>query len=98
MADMPDARDQCIATLQTWFHTTSPDGPADEDRVQAFLNEVKEVHFMPHVLDVAADGRAAAILSAGYSNVHDIVGLTNAELQSMGFLQGNAKRLSSYLG
>ena len=31
-------------------------------------------------------------------HVHDIAGITNAELQSMGFLQGNAKRLSSYLG
>ena len=33
MADMPDARDQRIATLQTWFHTSSPDGPVDEDGI-----------------------------------------------------------------
>jgi len=95
MADMHDARDQRIATLQTWFHTSSPDGPVNEEGIQAFLDEVGDVHFMPLV---AADGRAAAITAAGYSSVHDIAGITNAELQSMGFLQGNAKRFSSYLG
>ena len=94
MADM-NARDQRIATLQTWFHTSSEDGPVDEDGIQAFLDEVANVHFTPIV---AADGRAAAIHAAGYSSVHDIAGITNSELQQMGFVQGNAKRVSSYLG
>ena len=95
MADMPDPRDQRIATLRTWFHTSSPDGPVNEEGIQDFLNEVGDIHFMPLV---AADGRAAAITDAGYTSVHDIAGITCAELQTMGFLQGNAKRLSSYLG
>ena len=94
MADM-NARDQRIATLQTWFHTSSEDGPVDEDGIQAFLDEVANVHFTPIV---AADGRAAAIHAAGYSSVHDIAGITNSELQQMGFVQGNAKCVSSYLG
>lgn len=93
MVDIPNARDQRIAALQTWFHTSNEDGPVDEDGIQAFLDEVANVHFTPIV---AADGRAAAIYAAGYSSVHDIAGITNSELQQMGFVQGNAKRLSSY--
>ena len=85
MADM-NARNQRIATLQTWFHTSSEDGPVDEDGIQAFLDEVANVHFTPIV---AADGRAATIYAAGYSDVHDIAGTTNSELQQMGFVQGN---------
>jgi len=80
MADMPDPRDQRIATLQTWFHTSSPDGPVDEEGIQDFLNEVGDIHFMPLV---AADGRAAAITDVGYTSVHDIAGITCAELQTM---------------
>ena len=69
---------------------SSPDGPVDEEGVQEFLNEVGDVHFMPLV---AADGRAVAITAAGFTSVHDIAGITYTELQSMGFLQGNVKRL-----
>ena len=72
MADM-DERDQRIATLQTWFHVSKPDGPVDEAGLQSFLDEMSEVHFMDAV---AADGRAAAVITAGYTSKHDVAGLT----------------------
>ena len=48
---------------------------------------VGDIHFMPLA---TANGRAAAIPAAGYTSVHDIAGITCAELQTMGFLQGRA--------
>ena len=42
MADM-DAHDQRIATLQTWFHVSKPDGPVDEAYLQSFLDELSGI-------------------------------------------------------
>ena len=95
MGDMPNDRDERIATLQTWFHVNGPDGPIDEEGIQEFLDELKEVHFMDAV---AADGRAAAIISSGYTSKHGVAGLTAAELVDLGFLRGNAKQMAMYLG
>ena len=95
MGDMPSARDERIATLQTWFHVNGPDGPVNEEGIQEFLDELKEVHFMDAV---AADGRAAAIISSGYTSKHGVAGLTAAELVDLGFLRGNAKQMAMYLG
>jgi hypothetical protein len=53
MGDMHDPRDERIATLRTWFHVNSPDGPVDEEGIQEFLDALKEVHFIDAV---AADG------------------------------------------
>ena len=94
MADV-DQRDQRIATLQTWFHVSKPDGPVDEAGLQSFLDAMSEVHFMAAV---AADGRAAAVISAGYTSKHDVAGLTADDLKDLGFLPGNAKRMATYLG
>ena len=95
MGDMHDPRDERIATLRTWFHVNSPDGPVDEEGIQEFLDALKEVHFIDAV---AADGRAAAIINNGYTSKHGVAGLTTAELVDLGFLQGNAKQMSMYLG
>ena len=55
MADM-DARDQriAIATLQTWFHVSNPDGPVNEAGLQSFLDELKDVHYMDAVAAAAS--------------------------------------------
>ena len=97
MGDMLDPRDERIATLRTWFHVNSPDGPVDEEGIQEFLDALKEVHFIDAV---AADGRAAAIINSGYTSKHHdgVAGLTTAELVDLGFLRGNAKQMSMYLG
>ena len=99
MGDILDPREARIATLQTWFHVSNPDGPVNEEGIQDvdFLDAMKEAHFMD---SVAVDGRAASIIAAGYTSKHDVDGLTATELMDtcMGFLQGNAKRMSSYLG
>ena len=94
MGDIPDPREAHIARLSTWFHMSNADGPVDEEGIQKFLDEVKEVHFT----DVNGDGRAASILQNGYSSVHDIAQMTAAELREVGFLAGQAKRVSMYLG
>ena len=90
-----DQRDQRIAALQTWFHVSQPDGPVDEAGLQTFLDELGDVHYMDAV---AADGRAAAVIAAGYTSKHDVAGLTTDELKELGFLLGNAKRMATYLG
>ena len=82
MGDMPNHRDARIATLQTWFHVNSPDGPVNEECIQEFLEELKDVHFMDAV---AADGRAAAIINNGYTSKHGVASLTTAELIDLGF-------------
>ena len=43
MGDMPNDRDERIATLQTWFHVNTPDGPVGEEGIQGFLDELKEI-------------------------------------------------------
>ena len=50
---------------------------------------------MPPVVE---DGRAAAIIAAGYSSVHMVADLTTADLMGLNFLPGNAKKMASYLG
>ena len=47
---------------------------------------------------VAADGRAAAVIIAGYTSRHDVAGLIANDLKDLGFLPGNAKRMATYLG
>ena len=84
-----------ITSLREWFSTSAPDGAVTADDIQAFLDELAEVHFMP---PVAADGRAAAIIAAGYSSVHMVADLTTADLMGLNFLPGNAKKMASYLG
>jgi len=94
MADT-DERSQRIATLQTWFHVSQSDGPVDEAGLQSFLDEISVVHFVDAV---AADGRAAAVITVGYTSRHDVVGLTTDDMEDLGFLPGNAKRMATYLG
>ena len=94
MGDFSNERDARIAKLQTWFHMSNADGPVNEEGIQLFLDEIKEVHFT----DVNGDGRAASILQNGYSSVHDIAQMTSVELRETGFLAGQAKRVGMYLG
>ena len=54
-----------------------------------------EVHFMPDASDA---GRAATVITAGYTSRHGVAALTLDELRGMGFKPGNAKRIASYLG
>ena len=70
MGDISDPREARIATLQTWFHVKNPDGPVNEEGIQEFLDELKEVHYMD---SVAADGRAASVIAAGYTSKHSVV-------------------------
>lgn len=41
---------------------------------------------------------STAIINNGYTSKHGVAGLTTAELVDLGFLQGNAKQMSMYLG
>ena len=45
-----------------------------------------------------ADGRPAAVITAGYTSKHDVAGLTADDLKDLGFLPGDAKRMATYLG
>ena len=92
--DASDLADR-IEALHKWFATTDRDALVTVEEMQLFLNEMTEVHFMPAA---SANGRAAAILSAGYTSRHSVAQITQSELVGMGFLQGNAKTISSYLG
>ena len=87
--------DQRIENLHKWFTTTDRDALVTVDEMQAFLNEMAEIHFMP---PAAEDGRANAVLSAGYTSKHAVAQLTANELVGLGFLPGNAKTIAAYLG
>ena len=93
-ADIDDMATR-ITSLREWFSTSAPDGAVTANDVQTFLDELAEVHFMP---PAAEDGRAAAIIDAGYSSLHMIAELTTADLLGLNFLPGNAKKMASYLG
>ena len=89
--------DQRIENMHKWFTTTDRDAQVTVEEMQAFLNEIAEIHFMP---PAAEDGRATstAVLSAGYTSKHAVAQLTANELVGMGFLPGNAKTIAAYLG
>ena len=63
MSDDDNAPDlnQRIDAMHKWFSTTDRDSLVTVEEMQSFLNEMAEIHFMP---PAAADGRAAAVLSA----------------------------------
>ena len=88
-------RAQRIEALHKWFDTTDRDGLITVEDIQLFLDEMTNVHFLPAA---SADGRAAAIISAGYASRHSVAEITNSALVEMSFLPGNAKTISSYLG
>ena len=90
-----DERNERVQKLRTWFHLTEPDGPVDENGMQAWLDEFAEIHFMPSVKE---DGRAKAVIENGFTSKHSIAALTSAELKDLGFMMGNAKRMAIYLG
>ena len=84
-----------IQSLRDWYSTSEPEGPVTVESLQLFLDELSDVHFLPLVKE---DGRAASIIDAGYSSTHMIADLTMSELVGLGFPQGNAKKMSFYLG
>ena len=88
--------DQRIENMHKWFTTTDRDALVTMEEMQAFLNEMAEIHFMPPAEDGRA--RAKAVLSASYTSKHAVAQLTANELVGMGFLPGNAKTIAAYLG
>ena len=57
--DMQTDRNEIIALLRGEFDCSGPDGAVDEACMQAWLDGVAEIHFMPAVAD---EGRAKSII------------------------------------
>ena len=89
--DAPDA----LLQLQGFFSVADPNGAANIELVQEFLELAAAAHFAPGMY---ADGRAAAVIENGFTSRHAIAGLSETDLRAMNFLAGHARELAKYLG